>query len=230
MVTLGIDTATSLGSVGIAKDGDLAGELSFSAKMSQAERLLPTIDDLLNLLAFDRREIEKVAVSLGPGSFTGLRIGISVAKGLCHGLEVPLTGIPLTDSYHERVAHYRGPICTIIADRRDLVYYALYRKGEKARVEKSDHLSNLKEELKETARAAGEKVLLIGDGLTRHGSELQGIKEAILAEHSLNYPSGAQLALQAELQEDEGDQLRKIEPLYAQRPVAEINFEKRNST
>lgn len=225
MLTLGFDTATELGTIGLVDDEEVKGEYTFRAKESQSEKLLSSIDLLLDKLEIDISEVERIAVSRGPGSFTGLRIGISTAKGLAHGLEVTLTGVPLTNCYYSRVDSYKGPVCTLIKDRRDLVYVAAFDcQGHKVIGETSTSIDNLEKKLKLEFEDASAPVFAVGDALPEHRDLLTKIEGLILAEGEINYPSGSQVAyLGGKAKENEGD-LASIEPLYAQRPIAEINW------
>lgn len=227
MLTLGFDTATEIGTIGLADGDQLIGEYSFKADESQSERLLASIDFLLDKTGSAISEVEKIAVSRGPGSFTGLRIGISTAKGLAAGLDIPLVGIPLTSCYYSRVDNYEGSVLTLIEDRRDLVYFAGYdRKGEKLLEEKSTSLENLKDELIPELNGSSRPVLLVGDAVPKHRDFLDGLENTVLAKGVNNYPSGLQIAFLGEEVEERMDALASLEPLYAQRPIAEINWKK----
>ncbi|MFB6291621.1 MAG: tRNA (adenosine(37)-N6)-threonylcarbamoyltransferase complex dimerization subunit type 1 TsaB [Candidatus Bipolaricaulia bacterium] len=224
MLTLGFDTATEVGSIGLIDEGEVIGEFTFGAKESQSERLLPSIDLLLGQADIDISEIEKLAVSRGPGSFTGLRIGISTAKGLAMGLGVPLVGVPLTTCYFTRVKDFPGPIYTLIKDRRNLVYYASFNEtGDRVDEEESISIDGLKERINQQATKL-EPALLVGDAVPKHKEKLTKIDDTILSEGDLNYPSGLQVALLGEKIQEDKDQLDSLEPLYAQRPIAEINW------
>ncbi|MCK4412148.1 MAG: tRNA (adenosine(37)-N6)-threonylcarbamoyltransferase complex dimerization subunit type 1 TsaB [Candidatus Eisenbacteria sp.] len=92
MIALGIDTSGILGGVALAREGRLLAETRSDARAAASERILPQIDRLLADLGLARRAIERVGVVLGPGSFTGVRVGLATAKGLALGLEVPVVG------------------------------------------------------------------------------------------------------------------------------------------
>lgn len=228
MLTLGFDTATELGTIGLVDGEEIKGEYTFKAKESQSEKLLASIDWLLEQVEIEITEVQRIAVSRGPGSFTGLRIGISTAKGLAHGLEVPLVGIPLTTCYYSRVDSYSGPVCTLIKDRRDLVYVAAFdRQGHKVLGEKSISVDKLKEDLDRELGETRDPVLVIGDALPEHrDSLLKNMENSILTEGEINYPSGTQLAFLGRKAKEDRNELTSIEPLYAQRPIAEINWTK----
>lgn len=231
MTTLGIDTATNYGTVGLVASGELKGEFTFSAKESQSEKLLATLDLLLREVKIDLEDLNRVAVSTGPGSFTGLRIGISTAKGLAHGLNLPVVGVSLTDCYYSRAKNYPGLVCPVIYDRRNLVYYALYDKdGKKIADEESTGIKTLNEILKKKqGDYPGKKpILLIGDGVYQKYEEFKKFDGVTLTEGRLNYPSGGQVGFLGSKANKNLNELNTIEPLYAQRPVAEINWEKKH--
>jgi len=230
MLTLGFDTATDTGTVGLVDEGKVKGEYTYTAEESQSERLLNSIDLLLNSVELEIGDVEKIAVSRGPGSFTGLRIGISTAKGLAHGLEVPLVGIPLTNCYYSRVKSFAGSVCTLIEDRRDLVYIAGFAAGgEKVVEEKSLPIEKLKEGIIPELREHGSPVLLVGDGVPVHVDKLREMNDVLVSEGSLNYPSGLQVAFLGESTQPGSEGLAALEPLYAQRPIAEINWKKKTN-
>ncbi len=217
MVILGIDTSTIYGNVGLVEDGKPVGEYGFRAGMSQSERLLPVIAYFLEDLGYRKEELDKVVVSRGPGSFTGLRIGISTAKGVCRSLGIPLVGVPSADAYYRRVSFYSGPVVAVMSDRRNLVYYALFRDGEKKLKEKSRPL----EEMIEEVSGRADSLLLVGEGVIKHREELEKTGSFVLADGRTNLPSSVQLASMGQELEDEGTQ--EVEPLYAQRPMAQPN-------
>ncbi|MCF7890269.1 tRNA (adenosine(37)-N6)-threonylcarbamoyltransferase complex dimerization subunit type 1 TsaB [Candidatus Bipolaricaulota bacterium] len=225
MLTLGFDTATEVGTVGLIDGDEVIGEFTFGADESQSERLLPSIELLMEESDLSISDVEKIGVSRGPGSFTGLRIGISSAKGLAHGLGVPLVGIPLTTCYYSKVEYYPGPVYTLIKDRRDLVYYAGFNEaGEKIGEEESVPLDEIEDKISLQTDNTSDPVLLVGDAVPGHRNKLSKIDKAILSEGELNYPSGLQVAFLGKNIREGENELASLEPLYAQRPIAEINW------
>ena len=228
-MTLGFDTATGVGTVGLVDGGEIIGEYSFGADESQSEKLLSSIDLLLTESELDVSDVKKVAVSKGPGSFTGLRIGISTAKGLALGLDVPLVGVPLTTCYYTRVQNYDGPVYTLIKDRRKLIYYAGFdSSGEKVDSEESIPIDDLEGRIDRQFGGSEKPVLIVGDAVPEHRDALTELDNVILSEGELNYPSGLQVAFLGEaIEEEEG--IESLEPLYAQRPIAEVNWEDKDN-
>ncbi|MGQ9477508.1 MAG: tRNA (adenosine(37)-N6)-threonylcarbamoyltransferase complex dimerization subunit type 1 TsaB [Candidatus Bipolaricaulia bacterium] len=222
MLTLGIDTATEIGSVGLSDGSSAIGELTFSARMGQAERLIQAIDRLLELARLQVEALELIAVSSGPGSFTGLRIGLATAKGLAQALRIPLIGVPTAASYARRVEFWPGRVWVLIHDRRNLVYVAEFIGGEMEAEERIEEIESLL-----GADLTGQlgAPLLLGSGAERYREELIA-RGGKVAPQALNLPSGLEVALlgAAKFSSTGEDELFSLEPRYLQRPLAELKL------
>jgi len=129
-LVLGIETATVMGGVALVSDtGELLGEITLRNHESHSERLLPALEWLLATLGLSLRDCAAVAVSQGPGSFTGLRAGIATAKGLAFSLGVPLFGISTLEALAANAPPAAGPVCAVLNARRGEVFRALFRRG-----------------------------------------------------------------------------------------------------
>ena len=129
-LVLGIETATVMGGVAlVSADGELLGEVSLRNHESHSERILPALEWLLATLGLSRQAIAAVAVSQGPGSFTGLRAGIASAKGLAFSLGIPLYGIATLEALATNAPPGEGSVCAVLCARRGEVYYALFHRG-----------------------------------------------------------------------------------------------------
>jgi tRNA threonylcarbamoyladenosine biosynthesis protein TsaB len=133
---LGIETATSLASVGIVAEDRVIAEQAVPMRGSHARTLLPLIDDALRSAGIALRDLDRVAVSIGPGSFTGLRIGLSVAKGLALAARLAVVGVPTLDAYARAIGARDGMVCPVLDARKGEVYAAAFRwqDGEPLRV------------------------------------------------------------------------------------------------
>ncbi len=210
-MVLGIETSHQHSSIGLSSDGQLTGDLLFPA--SPAERLLPALESLLSLTHRERRHIELIAVALGPGSFTSLRIGLAVGKGLAQALHIPIVGVPSMAAYAEKVSFLPGKVCVVLPDRRDLVYYALYENNSQITPEMSSTVTALQEQLGQIADLA----LCIGPGAERHRAAFEPI--VTVAPTALNQPSGAVIARLGAHKYGQShlDELWTLEPLYVQK-------------
>ncbi len=132
-LVLGVETATVFGGVALVSDtGELLGEITLRNHESHSERMLPALEWLLATLGFTLRDLAAVAVSQGPGSFTGLRAGIASAKGLSFSLGVPLFGIPTLEALAANAPPGEGTVCAVLNARRGEVFRALFHRGPTA--------------------------------------------------------------------------------------------------
>jgi tRNA threonylcarbamoyladenosine biosynthesis protein TsaB len=134
-LVLGIETATVLGGAAlVSRAGELIGEVGLRNQESHSERILPACEWLLKTLGSPLQELAAVAVSCGPGSFTGLRSGIATAKGLAFALGVPLFGVPTLEALAANASPGPDPVCAVLNARRGELYFALFRPGPAAPV------------------------------------------------------------------------------------------------
>ena len=127
---LGIETATVLGGVAlVTAGGELLGEITLRNHESHSERILPAAEWLLKTLGLVPRDLSAIAISRGPGSFTGLRAGVAAAKGLAFSLGVPLFGVSTLDALAAGAPPGAGAACAVFGARRGEVFRALYDSG-----------------------------------------------------------------------------------------------------
>jgi tRNA threonylcarbamoyladenosine biosynthesis protein TsaB len=124
---LGIETATSIASVGIVGADHVLAAQSLPQGGSHARTLLPLIDSTLASAAIGLRDLDLIAVSIGPGSFTGLRIGLSVAKGLAMATGLPVVSVPTLEAYARSAGPRPGLVCPVLDARKGEVYAAAFR-------------------------------------------------------------------------------------------------------
>jgi tRNA threonylcarbamoyladenosine biosynthesis protein TsaB len=124
---LGIETSSVHGSVALVKNGRTVCTLGHDRANAHAESILPLVEQALALAGWNRRGLDRVAVGIGPGSFTGLRVGIAVAQGLSEGLEIPLVGIPSLQVMALAVpADVPGCRCVLVDARKGEAFVAAY--------------------------------------------------------------------------------------------------------
>ena len=164
MKILGIETSTRYLSVAIAEDEKILASLYGKDALQHATLLIPTIDKALKKSALKLKNIDAIAVSIGPGSFTGLRIGIAVCKGINIALGIPLLAVPTLDAIaHNFVDEKEDMLCPIIDAKKGKVYTALYKKQGPERI--TDYMLTGPEEL---LRKIDKPTLLFGDGIKLH--------------------------------------------------------------
>jgi len=127
MFFAGIDTATSVGSLALARDGEVLGAETILEDAEHSAALGPALAALLERCHVKLREVQGLGVGLGPGSYTGLRVGIAFAKGLEFGLGVPLVSVPSFEAMAYACGDFDGTICTLVDARMGGIYAGLYR-------------------------------------------------------------------------------------------------------
>ncbi len=226
MKVLGIDTSTSSGSVGLIEEESIIAEYLLNINVTHSERLLVTIERILQEAHWTVGDLDGWAISLGPGSFTGLRIGVSTVKGLALATQKPIAGISTLDILAHQIPFTPYLICPIIDARKEEVYTSFYRYGEGNELKRqSDYLAIKPQNLIKKIR---ERVIFVGDGVRTHGDYLRKFLEshAVFAPHSLNFPHGSGVArLGLELfRKGETLDLAAFTPLYVRPSEAEIKF------
>jgi len=229
MLILGIESATA--QVGCAvggHEGVLASAHSARGRR-HAESLAPQIEFTLSQARIDISEISVVAVDIGPGLFTGLRVGISTALATAFGLSVPMIGVSSLDLLAFPVRHTRRLIAATIDARRGELFTAFYRQvpGGVQRVSEPHVVTP--DDLYGELQAASTECLVVGDGALRYRDMLEGLTKVEIADASLAYPSASSLVALAHARALREDfvQPAEIKPLYLRRPDAEVNWQTR---
>ncbi len=236
MRLLGIDTSTFLGSVALSEGKRLVAEEQLGIETTHSERLLSTITHLLSAVKWSIDEIDAVAVSTGPGSFTGIRIGMATAKGIALGLGRPIIGFSSLLVLAHNGMHYKGNVVPIIDAKRSEVYSAVYRFFDLSRFalkakcilkEVAINPLFLCEKLK---RIKGD-FLFVGDGIITYEKEfkkhLKG--RVIVGAWEIRYPHASFLCELAyeKLSRGKSDDINSLAPNYIRRTDAEIGFKGR---
>ena len=207
----------------------MLGSVSVAGKARQ-ESVTPALAQLCHWTGIELSQVGGIAVGIGPGLFTGLRVGIETAKTLAQVLTVPIVGITSLDALAFSVRHTRKLIVAVIDGRRGEVFYAIYRalpggvvRGSKYSVGTPDHLSAELETLPEEMLAVGDGAILYRDKLDELGSRVE------LASTVRAHPEAASLVELAvpRLLREEHDRLHDVVPMYLRRSDAEIAWDDR---
>mgnify|MGYP002749796230 FL=1 len=171
MKILAIETSTPVGSIALVEGPLLKAQSILNISATHNQRLLPGIERILTDAGWSLDGLDGFAVSIGPGSFTGLRIGLSVIKGLAWATGKPLAGIPTLDALAGNVSFSSQQICPILDARKGEIYTALYRRGDEGIPQKLTSYLVIKPE--ELVNLIVEKTVLVGDGLLPYGDYLE---------------------------------------------------------
>ena len=212
MNILAFDTASSSGAVAIMKDGAIIAHTQLNIGLTHSEQLLPAVDDLMQLTGMKMAQLDAIAITAGPGSFTGLRIGFSTAKGMALGLKKPLIPLSTLDVLAQNGAAVRGLIVPIMNARRKQVYTAVYRSNG--------------QEIKAVAGAP--LVYFTGDGVDVFADTVRDTlgEQAVLAEGCRKFVCADALALLAEKEAAAWADLHgmRVEPMYLRESEAVIKW------
>lgn len=230
MLILGIESATQQVGVAIGGHEGVLAAAHTSRGRRHAELLTPTIDFVRRSARVEFEEISCIAVDLGPGLFTGLRVGIAAAKALAQARRVPMIGVPSLDLLAFPVRHTSRLIVTAIDAKRGEVFYAFYRQVPGGVQRVSDHLIGSPDDLASELLAARDEILLVGDGATRYREAFDGLKRVELVDQGLAHPSASSLVqlAHAKALREEFVAPWELTPLYLRKPDAEINWSTRD--
>jgi tRNA threonylcarbamoyladenosine biosynthesis protein TsaB len=229
MKVLGINTSTVFGSVGLVDNGRVLGEYSLNLPITHSERLMASIDRILSDTKVPLDEIELFSVALGPGSFTGLRIGVSTVKGLAFGTGRPVVGISTLEALAYGVGNAGGEICPILDARKQEVYTARFQAASAGRLKRLT--PDLVISPKDLAKQIDGPVIFVGDGLESYGRFLKRRlgRLASFTPPDLGYVHGTVVARLGAGIFKRGKTLdpSSLVPTYIRRSEAEMKYEEK---
>lgn len=231
MKILAIDTSTMFGGVAIMDDlYGLIIEIRLNIKSTYSERLMTTIDYALNKSGHKLSDIDAFAIAIGPGSFTGLRIGLSTVKGFAYTTGRPIVSVPTLEALAYHFPYCIYPVCTMLDARKKEVYSAVFRWDDEGFIrlmnEESVKIEKLLEELKEEKKISNEKVVITGDGALLYKDKIFNTfgKKVIFAPSDKMVPSPSHIAfigMKKALKGEFSDPIT-IKPFYIRRSEAEL--------
>lgn len=229
MKILGIETATRTGSVAVVSETGVIAEYTLNIELTHSERLMSTVDRVLADTRIAVGDIDCIAVSIGPGSFTGLRIGLAAVKGLALVTGRPVVAVPTLKALAWNLPRTQYPVVPLLDAKKKEVYAAIYRwESEGLATVMAEGALSLADLAARTSGAA----LFTGEGSVLFRGELRELmgERALFAPLSAAVPSAASVAevgmeLFAAGERADADGLT---PLYIRRPEAEVAWEKRS--
>ncbi len=214
MKILGIDTSTPIGSVGLIEGDDFVAEHTLNVMQAHSSRLMPAIDQVLEWGNLGVHDLDACAVGIGPGSFTGVRIGVGTAKSLCYAIKKPIVGVSTLEAIAYNLRYAKGLICPILDARREEVYGAVFHGGATLERRCEDLCLSISELLNRVESSA----VFVGDGLDRYAEAVRERFGAsvILADSTFNAPRGTNIARigRERLSRGESDDCFRIIPNY----------------
>ena len=224
MLILAFETSAKAASVALTEDGKLLGEAYQNTGLTHSQTLMVMAEDLLKTCGKTPQQVEAVAVAAGPGSFTGVRIGVAAAKGFAWGGEIPCYGVSTLEAMALNIGVWQGYVVPTMDARRNQTYTAIFHaeKGVLTRMEEDMAISF--EELKEKIKNCQEPVFLVGDGAVLcYNTLIEEVPGLVLPpEHRMHQrATGVALAAQKQIDVGEKGNGADLKPNYLRLSQAE---------
>ncbi len=231
MNILAFETSGMAASVALMKENRIVGEMTVSTRLNHSEKLMPMIDELLEKTETSIKEIDALAVGTGPGSFTGIRIGVSTAKGLALALGIPVAAVSSLKVLACNGMYSDMLVCPIMDARRNQVYSGIFRwEGvELVEVLKEDAYDF--EELLFVLKNKDCPVLFLGQDVEKFKGQINEVldEKGIAAMPQANFPRAASVAGLAikKIEENELENAFTLRPVYLRQAEAERQYQER---
>jgi tRNA threonylcarbamoyladenosine biosynthesis protein TsaB len=232
LIVLGLDTATPQVGCALGDDDGPVASFQLSRGRRHAETLVPAIDSLCRQSGIDLGDVGAVAVDIGPGLFTGLRVGVATGKALASALGIPMVGLVSLDllAYpHRRLARERL-VASVIDARRGEVFWAWYRAVPGGVQRITDYSVSSPDDMAAELVALGESTLAVGDGAWRYRQRLAEVEDVEVGEPGSAFPSAAVLVELAHplAVREEFVTPGELAPLYLRQADVRINWDERD--
>ncbi|MGE5654046.1 MAG: tRNA (adenosine(37)-N6)-threonylcarbamoyltransferase complex dimerization subunit type 1 TsaB [Bacillota bacterium] len=233
MLVLAIDASTLVSGVALVSSERVMAEFVLQTAKTHSQRLLPSIDLIMTEAGVKPEQLDGIVVSGGPGSFTGLRIGMSTAKGLAHALGIPIIAVNTLDFWAENYPHFPGLVVPVLDARKGEVYTATYEWGEHGMKRLTPHRATSISTLLDELRASVGNVAFVGDAVSVYEAEItsQLQTRAVLSAPADRLPRPSRLGALglARLQRGEVDSIFSLVPQYLRQSEAEVKLRQREA-
>ena len=230
MLVLSVDSSYSTATCALIKDDKILAEINLNDKKQHSVILMRLIDSILKEYEININDIDAFIISRGPGSFTGLRIGMATLKGLAFASKKPLISVSTLDSLAYNSISFQGIICTIMDALRDNIYTCLYKNENNNLTplikEQCLNINELVTILKEQTLP----IIFVGDGVAKHKEFLQeNIPNSFFAPNHSNFPKASSVGELGIKKINDGviENIDSINPIYLRKSQAEREYEKR---
>ena len=230
MLILGIETSTPQTTVALGNEHGIVGSALISTSRANHEMVVPTVRQLLRWAELDPAALTGVAVGLGPGLFTGMRVGVATAKSLAQVLGIPLVGMASLDLVAFSYRYGRRLICSTVDARRKEIFHAFYRPVPGGVSRETPFQAASADALAAELEARAEDVLVVGNGALVYRRTLERAGNHVeIASAAHAFPAATALVELAipRFEREEFDRVYDVQPLYVRKSDAEIAWDKR---
>lgn len=221
MILLAVDTSGPVCGVALMQDGQLRYEAMAKNKFTHSENLMPMVEEAYLKTGLSLDETDLLAVTVGPGSFTGVRLGVSAVKALCHAGDKKAVAVDALEATAWGCVYFDGILCPIQDARAGQVYGAAFEGGTLARLLADEPMRI--EDFCANAASFGKKVLFLGDGTQVHREKIVQClgEQAVFAPAQCNYLRPAAVAAYAWAHQEQAVDYLTLQPMYLRAPQAE---------
>ena len=230
MKILAVDTSATAASVAVAEENKLIGEFSINTALTHSQTLMPMVDELLKNTGLSVNDIDAVAVNAGPGSFTGVRIGVAAVKGIAFPKNLPCVSVSTLESMAYNLLGYDCVVCSVMDARCSQVYNALFKVNGYTVTQMTDDRALSLTDLKLELQNIREKIVLVGDGAVLCSKFLDSeLENVMLAPFNNRIQTASSVAYAAFEKINNGETLTADElmPVYLRLPQAQRELNKK---
>lgn len=229
MIILSLECSAVAAGAAITEDGKLIGECYTNVGLTHSQTLMPMTESVLKTTKTDINSVDIFAVSAGPGSFTGVRIGVAAVKGLAAAGQKPCFAVSSTEAIAYPLSGFEGIVCSVMDARCNQVYTASFENGKRI----SEDEAILIDELGQRLKALGKKVILSGDGARLCFEKLSGSIDGLcICDEQFRYARASSVGLIAYEKLKNGDKpvsAEKLLPVYLRLPQATRELNNKNA-
>ena len=230
MKILGIDTSTMAANVAVLEDDKLICEYTINTKKTHSQKLMPMIENMLKLSDLEIKDIDAIAICVGPGSFTGLRIGMATAKAMAHVNNIPLIGVNSLEILGTNMDLCNRKICSILDAQRNQVYMNKYILEDNKITELEEISIKPIDELLEELSSNDEQWVLVGEAVYKYKEKIESISNITIPSPANNITKASSLCLVGRdkmLANEDVYNCYDINPMYIRKSQAEEQYEEK---
>ncbi len=220
MLIIGLDTTSQSGSVSLINENKILGECLFNVGPRHSENVVSSLEWLLDTLNIEKREIEALAVSIGPGSFTSIRVGVTIAKSLAYSMKIKIVGVSSLEVLAMNIPQTGMNICSMLDAKRNEVYSAIYKYNNNLLTSTRDEKVGSVEALLNDIKVP---TVFVGDGSVIYKKELANSRNSILVSDNFNIVRSSNCALLGivKLNDGNSDDVMGLVPNYLRKTDVE---------